>query len=166
MIGISEMIDRIGHGYDLHRMGPGRKLILAGIEIPMPEGLVGHSDADVVYHAVIDALLGGAGLGDIGEQFSDQDPAYKGADSGVLLKRTLELVAEAGYCPVNVDLTIIAERPKLGPYKWAMRERLAELLEVATDAVSVKAKTNEGLGETGKGEAIICHAIAGLAKKS
>ncbi|MCF7957732.1 MAG: 2-C-methyl-D-erythritol 2,4-cyclodiphosphate synthase [Phycisphaerae bacterium] len=160
------MIDRIGHGYDLHRLGPGRKMILAGIEIPFPEGLVGHSDADVVFHAVIDAMLGAAGLGDIGEQFPDNDPAFKDIDSSLLLERALKKVADQGYAPVNVDLTLIAERPKLSPYKSAMRANLAKRVGLAVDAVSVKAKTNEGLGETGRGEAIICHAIVGLAKRN
>jgi 2-C-methyl-D-erythritol 2,4-cyclodiphosphate synthase len=158
-------IDRIGQGYDLHRLEPGRKLLLAGVEIPCENGLAGHSDADVVLHAVIDAMLGGAGLGDIGEQYPDTDPSYKGADSGILLEQTMRLVAQLGYAAVNVDTTILAERPKLKEYKQKMREKLAELMGLEPEAVSIKAKTNEGLGEVGNGQAIACHAVVSLRKK-
>lgn len=157
-------IDRIGQGYDLHRLGPGGRLILAGIQIPSDKGLIGHSDADVLFHAVIDALLGAAGLPDIGQQFPDTDPAYKGIDSGQLLRRTLALIKEQGYVPVNVDATILAERPKLQDYKRKMRENLAKLLHLDVNAVNIKAKTNEGLGEIGSGQAIACQAVAALRK--
>ncbi|OQA00900.1 MAG: 2-C-methyl-D-erythritol 2,4-cyclodiphosphate synthase [Planctomycetes bacterium ADurb.Bin412] len=157
-------IDRIGQGYDLHRLGPGGRLILAGIQIPSDKGLIGHSDADVLFHAVIDALLGAAGLPDIGQQFPDTDPAYKGIDSGQLLQRTLALINEQGYTPVNVDATILAERPKLQDYKRKMRENLAKLLHLDVNAVNIKAKTNEGLGEIGSGQAIACQAVAALRK--
>jgi len=157
-------IDRIGQGYDLHRLGPGGRLILAGIQIPSDKGLIGHSDADVLFHAVIDALLGAAGLPDIGQQFPDNDPAYKGIDSGQLLQRTLALINEQGYTPVNVDATILAERPKLQDYKRKMRENLAKLLHLEVNAVNIKAKTNEGLGEIGSGQAIACQAVAALRK--
>jgi len=157
-------IDRIGQGYDLHRLGPGGRLILAGIQIPSDKGLIGHSDADVLFHAVIDALLGAAGLPDIGQQFPDTDPAYKGIDSGQLLQRTLALINEQGYTPVNVDATILAERPKLREYKPKMRENLAKLLHLDVNAVNIKAKTNEGLGEIGSGQAIACQAVAALRK--
>ncbi|MFC1783624.1 2-C-methyl-D-erythritol 2,4-cyclodiphosphate synthase [Planctomycetota bacterium] len=150
---------RVGQGYDLHRLVEGRKLILGGVEIACDRGLIGHSDGDVVLHAVIDALLGGAGLGDIGEQFGDTDPAYKDVDSGVLLSEVLEKVRSAGFAPVNVDTTIIAEKPKLSDYKPALRRRLAQLLNLDESAVGVKAKTNEGLGEIGAGEAIACCAV-------
>ena len=151
---------RVGQGYDLHRLVEGRKLILGGVEIVCDRGLVGHSDGDVVLHAVIDALLGGAGLGDIGEQFGDTDPVYKDADSGVLLSEVLEKVRSVGFAPVNVDTTIIAEKPKLSDYKPALRRRLAQLLNLDESAVGVKAKTNEGLGEIGAGEVIACCAVA------
>lgn len=157
-------IDRIGQGYDLHRLGPGGRLILAGIQISSDKGLIGHSDADVLFHAVIDALLGAAGLPDIGQQFPDTDPAYQGIDSGQLLQRTLALINEQGYTPVNVDATILAERPKLKDYKLKMRENLAKLLHLDVNAVNIKAKTNEGLGEIGSGQAIACQAVAALRK--
>jgi len=155
-------IVRIGHGYDLHRLEPGRRLILAGVSVPFEKGLAGHSDADVVFHAVIDALLGGAGLGDIGEHFPDTDPDYKGLDSAVLLQLTLKKLRDAGFAPVNVDLTIIAEKPKLSDYKSAMLKNLSEQLDLDHAAVNIKAKTNEGLGPIGCGEAIACWAIASL----
>ena len=160
------MIVRVGQGYDLHRLAAGRKLILAGVELASEVGPAGHSDADVVLHAVIDALLGAAGLGDIGEHFPDTDPAYAGIDSGLLLEQALDKVGQSGYTPVNVDVTIMAEQPKLKEYKPAMRRRLAKMLNLAEDAVNIKAKTNEGLGEIGKGEAIACMAIVGLALKN
>ena len=160
------MIVRVGQGYDLHRLVEGRKLILGGVEVSSKVGPAGHSDADVVLHAVIDALLGAAGLGDIGEHFPDTDPAYAGIDSGLLLARALDKVGQGGYRPVNVDVTIIAEKPKLKEYKPAMRQRLAKMLDLAEEAVNIKAKTNEGLGEIGKGEAIACMAVVGLAVKN
>lgn len=156
------MITRIGFGYDLHRLEPNRKLILAGVEVPFEQGLYGHSDADVVLHAVIDAMLGAAGLGDIGEQFPDTDSIYKDIDSGELLDQAVAMVLQKGFRVVNVDATIITERPKLSPYKEQMRSNLAQILGLGIDAVGVKAKTNEGLGETGQGKAIACHAVVSL----
>lgn len=163
-MGVVLQIVRIGQGYDVHRLTAGRRLVLAGVEIAGEIGLSGHSDADVVLHAVIDALLGAAGLGDIGEQFPDTDPAYKGADSAVLLAKACEMVERTGYAVVNVDATVVAERPRLVSHKAAMRQRLAELLGLGVDAVSIKAKTNEGLGEIGQGNSIACQAVASLGK--
>ena len=151
---------RIGHGYDVHRLGEGRKLILGGGEIPFEKGLLGHSDADVLAHAVMDALLGAAALGDIGKLFPDSDPAYSGADSLVLLRRVAEVLAEHGYGIGNVDATVLAQRPKLAPYIPEMRERLAAAMGVGPGQVSVKATTEEGLGFTGTGEGIAAHAVA------
>ncbi|MBN1764932.1 MAG: 2-C-methyl-D-erythritol 2,4-cyclodiphosphate synthase [Sedimentisphaerales bacterium] len=153
---------RVGQGYDIHRLETGRKLILGGIIIPWDKGLVGHSDADAVVHAVIDALLGAAGLGDIGGHFPDTDPAYKDIPGKELMETTLEKVRGAGFTPVNADLTIIAEQPKLQPYKEAMQENLARMMNLETKAVNIKAKTNEGLGEIGSGNAIACQAIVSL----
>ena len=158
-------IVRIGLCYDLHKLVSGRKLVLAGVELAFDKGLFGHSDADVAVHAVIDALLGAAGLDDIGGQFPDNDPAYKGIASSKLLEITLEKVAEVGYVPANVDLTIIAEKPMLTDHKAQMRESLARMLRLDGSAVSIKAKSNEKLGEIGRGEAIACYAIAGLGRK-
>lgn len=155
-------IYRIGTGYDLHRLEPERKLIIAGIEIPYELGLYGHSDADVAIHAVIDAMLGAAGLEDIGELFPDTDPQYKDADSTLLLIDVMTKVHAKGYKPVNLDLTIIAERPKLKDYKPVMREKLAMLLGITTDDVCVKAKTNEKVGPIGEGQAIAALATVGL----
>ena len=151
---------RIGHGYDVHRLVPGRKLILGGIDVPYELGLLGHSDADVLTHAVMDALLGAAALGDIGQLFPDNDPAYEGADSLLLLKRVAELLAQKGYAIGNVDATVLAQRPKLAPHILAMRKALAEAMGVPLDRVSVKATTEEGLGFTGAGEGIAAHAVA------
>ncbi len=151
---------RIGHGYDVHRLVEGRKLILGGVEIPFEKGLLGHSDADVLAHAVMDALLGAAALGDIGKLFPDSDPAYSGADSLVLLRRVAEVLAEHGYGIGNVDATVLAQRPKLAPYILEMRERLAAAMGVGPGQVSVKATTEEGLGFTGTGEGIAAHAVA------
>jgi len=155
-------IDRVGQGWDVHRLAAGRPLVLCGVKVAGEVGLAGHSDADVALHAVIDAMLGAAGLADIGEQFPDTAAAWAGADSGGLLDRVVGLVAEAGYAVVNADVTMIAERPKLSPYKEAMRERLAGLLGVEASAVGVKAKTAEGLGSLGAGEGIACLAVVGL----
>ena len=146
--------NRVGIGYDIHRLVPDRKLILAGVEIPCDMGLSGHSDADVVLHAVTDALLGAAGLGDIGEMFPDTDPTYKNADSAQLLTQALAQINAVGFTPVNLDTIIIAEKPKLTPYKPQMRRRLAQLLKLDETVVNLKAKTNEGLGEIGTGAAI------------
>lgn len=147
---------RIGHGYDVHRLVPDRRLILGGTVIPYELGLLGHSDADVLAHAVMDALLGALALGDIGHHFPDTDPAYKGADSIALLRRVVGLVRERGYRPVNLDATISAEKPKLAPYIGRMRENLAEACGVSADSVSVKATTEEGLGLKGAGIGATC----------
>ena len=150
---------RIGHGYDVHRLVPERKLILGGVEIPFDKGLLGHSDADVLTHAVMDALLGAAALGDIGHLFPDTDPAYAGADSLVLAAAVRDKLQAAGWRIVNVDATVLAERPKLAPFIPAMRQKLADALQIAPDAVSVKATTEEGLGFTGTGQGMAAHAV-------
>lgn len=151
---------RIGHGYDLHRLVAGRPLILAGVRVPFELGLDGHSDADIVCHAVTDAVLGGAAVGDIGRLFPDSEPKWKDADSVKLLQAAMETVREAGYLVLNVDVTVIAERPKLLPYVESMRANLAAAIGIATNAVSIKGKTNEKVGEIGRGEAMACHAVA------
>ena len=150
---------RIGHGYDVHRLKAGRKLILGGVEIPWELGLDGHSDADVLIHAVMDALLGAAALGDIGKWFPDTDPQYRGISSMVLLQRVTGLLRERGYRVGNVDVTVIAQRPKLLPHIPQMRENLAAVLEIGTERVNVKATTEEGLGFTGTGEGMAAHAV-------
>ena len=150
---------RIGHGYDVHRLVTGRKLILGGVEIPYEKGLDGHSDADVLVHALMDALLGAAALGDIGKLFPDTDPAYKGIDSLLLLDRVRAAVEAKGYRISNVDMTILAQAPKLSPHIPAMRERLAKRLGLEPDQVNVKATTEEHLGFTGRGEGISAHAV-------
>jgi 2-C-methyl-D-erythritol 2,4-cyclodiphosphate synthase len=149
---------RIGQGYDLHRLEVGRPLILGGVAIPHDKGLAGHSDADVLAHAITDALLGAMALGNIGEYFPDTDPAYEGADSLQLLQETYLLVKEAGYKLSNVDATVIAQEPKLNPHIPAIREALAECLSIPLECISVKAKTNERVGPEGRGEAISAHA--------
>ena len=156
---------RIGHGYDVHRLVTERKLILGGVEIPFERGLLGHSDADVLTHAVMDALLGAAALGDIGRHFPDTDPAYNGADSLVLAAHVMELLAARGYRVNNIDATVIAQRPKLAPYIDEMRDNLARVFCVDRDAVNVKATTEEKLGFTGRGEGISAHAVCLLEKK-
>ena len=153
---------RVGQGYDVHRLVPGRKLILCGIEIPYERGLDGHSDADVALHALMDAMLGAAALGDIGMHFPDQDEAYAGADSGKLLAHVLELVRSRGYAIGNADVTIVCQRPKLAPYIGAMRERIAGILSVPADCVSVKATTTERLGFEGEGLGISAQAVCAL----
>ena len=150
---------RIGHGYDVHRLVEGRKLILGGVDIPWEKGLLGHSDADVLTHAIMDALLGAAALGDIGKLFPDNDPAYAGADSLVLLERVGERIAQAGYRVGNIDATVLAQRPKLAPHIPRMRENMATRLGINPDQVSVKATTEEGLGFTGAGEGMAAHAV-------
>ena len=150
---------RIGHGYDVHRFAEGRKLILGGVEILYEKGLLGHSDADVLLHAIADSLLGAAALGDIGKLFPDSDEKYKGADSLVLLGEVAERLCEAGYRVVNVDSTVIAQAPKLAPHIEAMRENIARALGIQVDRVSVKATTEEGLGFTGSGDGIAAHAV-------
>lgn len=150
---------RIGHGYDVHKLVENRALILGGVNIPYAMGLLGHSDADVLLHAVSDALLGAAGLGDIGKHFPDTDPRYLGADSLRLLKTVGEKVRTAGFSISNVDVTLIAQRPKIGPYIPQMVENIAGALELSTSRVNVKATTEEGLGFTGAGEGMACHAV-------
>lgn len=150
---------RIGHGYDVHRLVEGRKLILGGVKIPFEKGLDGHSDADVLVHAVMDALLGAAALGDIGKLFPDNDDAYLGADSVELLKKVRNVLQEHGWKPGNLDATVIAQRPKLAPYIDTMRKRIADALETDAENVSVKATTEERLGFTGSGEGIAAHAV-------
>jgi 2-C-methyl-D-erythritol 2,4-cyclodiphosphate synthase len=154
---------RIGQGYDVHALVPGRKLVLGGVEIPFGKGLAGHSDADALLHAVIDALLGAAALGDIGTHFPDTSPAFAGADSRRLLRCTLGLVRQAGFAPANVDATIIAQSPKLAAFIPAMRKNLAEDLDLPEGQVNIKAKTNEKLGYLGRSEAIEAQAAALLA---
>ena len=155
---------RIGHGYDVHRLTEGRKLILGGVEIPYEKGLLGHSDADVLIHAVMDALLGAAALGDIGKLFPDTDAAYAGISSILLLERVRERLTEAGWSVVNIDATVLAQAPKLAPHRERMRENLAHALCVEISRVSVKATTEEGLGFTGEGLGIAAHAVALLEK--
>lgn len=150
---------RIGIGYDIHRLVDDRKLLLAGVNIPFTKGLLGHSDADVLAHAVCDALLGAAALGDIGTHFPDTDPRWRGVSSLDFLRHAVRLIVEKGYRVANVDATLMAEQPKLKPYIQAMRERLAEVLEVDLDSVSVKAKTSEGLDAIGRGEAMAAQAV-------
>lgn len=150
---------RIGHGYDVHRLVEGRKLILGGVEIPFEKGLDGHSDADVLVHAVMDALLGAAALGDIGKLFPDSDDAYLGADSIGLLKTVRTVLEEHGWKLSNLDATVIAQRPKLAPYIDTMRKQIADALETDVGSVSVKATTEERLGFTGSGEGIAAHAV-------
>ena len=157
---------RIGIGHDTHRLAEGRPLILGGVRVEHERGLVGHSDADVVLHAVTDALLGAAGLGDIGDAFPDTDPVYRDADSRVFLSATLERLNRAGWRVVNVDVTVFAQQPKLGPVKGRIRDNLASLLGLPADAVNVKAKTGESVGHIGRGEAIGCHAAALIERAS
>lgn len=151
---------RIGHGYDVHKLVPGRKLIIGGVDIPHHLGLLGHSDADVAAHALSDALLGAAALGDIGQHFPDNDPAYAGADSLVLLAKVAELLKAEGWRVENVDVTILAQRPKMKPHIPQMRENFARAMGVPVTSVSVKATTEEGLGFTGREEGIAAHAVA------
>ena len=155
---------RIGHGYDVHRLVPGRKLILGGVEIPFERGLDGHSDVDVLTHALMDALLGAASLGDIGLLFPDNDPQYKGISSLLLLEEVVRRVHAAGFAVGNADITVLCQRPKLRPHIPAMQERLRALL--GTEAVNVKATTEEGLGFTGSGEGIACHAVCLLEERA
>lgn len=156
---------RIGHGYDVHRLVEGGRLILGGVELPHTHGLLGHSDADVLTHSVMDALLGAAALGDIGTHFPDSDPAYAGADSVALLRRVVALLAEHGYHIGNIDATVLAQAPKLAPFIGDMRRRLAAACGIAETQVSVKATTEEGLGFTGQKEGIACHAVCLILEK-
>ena len=155
---------RIGHGYDAHRLVEGRKLILGGVEIPYEKGLLGHSDADVLLHAVCDALLGAASLRDIGLHFPDKDPAYEGISSLILLKKTYELITAKGYGISNIDVTVIAQAPKLSPYIEQMRANIAGCLNIDIDCINVKATTEEHMGFTGHGEGISSHAVCILQK--
>ena len=150
---------RVGHGYDVHLLVEGRKLVLGGVEIPWEKGLLGHSDADVLLHALMDAMLGAAALGDIGRHFPDSDERYAGADSLQLLKEGSRLLSDAGYRLVNADCTILAQRPKLMPHIPGMRANIARALGADVDAISVKATTEEGLGFTGDGSGIAAHAV-------
>ena len=151
---------RIGHGYDVHRLAGGRKLILGGVEIPWEKGLLGHSDADVLVHAVMDALAGAARLGDIGKLFPDTDPAYKGISSLKLLGEVGRLLGETGFAVVNIDAALLAQAPKVAPYKAQMAENIAAALGIEAERVNVKATTEEGLGFTGDGSGMAAHAVA------
>ena len=150
---------RIGHGYDVHRLVEGRKLILGGVDIPWEKGLLGHSDADVLVHAVMDALPGAARLGDIGKLFPDTDPAYAGISSLKLLAEVGRLLGEKGFAVVNIDATLLAQAPKVGPYKQQMAENIAAALGISPEQVNVKATTEEGLGFTGDGSGMAAHAV-------
>lgn len=150
---------RIGHGYDVHRFESGRRLILGGVQIPYPQGLAGHSDADVLTHAVMDALLGAAGLGDIGMHFPDTDDRFEGVDSLILARETVALVHDAGYSICNIDSTLIAQAPKLSPYLPQMRKALSQALQITIDQINIKATTEEHLGFTGRKEGIAAHAV-------
>ena len=150
---------RIGHGYDVHRLVPDRKLILGGVDIPWEKGLLGHSDADVLVHAVMDALTGAARLGDIGKLFPDTDPAYAGISSLKLLAEVGRLLGEKGFAVVNIDATLLAQAPKVGPYKQQMAENIAAALGISPEQVNVKATTEEGLGFTGDGSGMAAHAV-------
>ena len=156
---------RIGEGYDVHRLTEGRKLILGGVDIPYEKGLLGHSDADVLVHAIMDAILGAAALGDIGKLFPDNDPAYSGADSLKLLTRVAEVLDKNGYYIVNVDSTVIAQAPKLAPHITKMRENIASAAGMSVEDISVKATTEEKLGFTGSGEGIAARAVCLIEKK-
>ena len=155
-------MSRFGMGYDVHQLVEGRKLIIGGVEIPFEKGLLGHSDADVLLHAISDALLGAAALGDIGKHFPDTDERYKGADSLKLLEEVGRLLAEKGYTVGNVDATIVAQKPKMAPHIPVMRENIARVLHVDIDRINVKATTEEHLGFTGSGQGISAYAVAGI----
>jgi 2-C-methyl-D-erythritol 2,4-cyclodiphosphate synthase len=156
---------RSGIGYDIHRLVSGRRLILGGVDIPFEKGLLGHSDADVLIHAVCDALLGAAALGDIGIHFPDTDAAYKGISSRVLLGKTIQLLESRGFSVVNVDITVLAQTPKLSPFRKAMQENIAGMLHLAADCVNVKATTTEGLGAIGNSEGIAALCVAMIHQK-
>jgi len=149
---------RIGIGYDIHRIAEDRDLVIGGVKIPYIKGLLGHSDADVLLHAVSDAILGAIGETDIGEHFPDTDPAYKGASSVILLKKVVEIAAEKGYKVLNIDTVLIAEEPKIKPFKDDMKENISRVLKIPKDSVNIKATTNEGVGPIGRGEAMAAHA--------
>ena len=150
---------RIGHGYDVHRLAEGRKLILGGVEIPFEKGLLGHSDADVLTHSVMDALLGAAGLGDIGKHFPDNDERYRGADSIELLSAVVEMIEQSGYRLGNLDVTLILQKPKVAAYLPQMKRRLAKVCKVGEERINIKATTEEGLGFSGSGEGAASHAV-------
>ena len=150
---------RIGHGYDVHRLTEGRRMILGGVEIPYEKGLKGHSDADVLLHAIIESIIGAMGLGDIGKHFPDTDPAYKGISSVKLLLHVTELLKQNGYSIGNIDATIIAQKPKMAPHIAQMRKNMAEAMQIPEDCLNIKATTEEGLGFTGRGEGIAAQAI-------
>ena len=156
---------RIGIGYDIHRLVEGRRLILGGVEIPFEKGLLGHSDSDVLTHAICDALLGAAALGDMGTHFPDTDPRFKDVSSLDLLANAFGQIAALGYAVQNVDAVVLAERPRLGPYVKSIRESLAAILAIEPDQISVKAKTSEGMESVGRGEAMAAHAVVLLARK-
>src|SRR5207244_12830803 len=156
---------RVGIGHDTRRLAAGRLLLLGGVRVEHPRGLVGHSDADVVLHAVTDALLGAAGLGDIGDAYPDTDPAYRGSDSSIFVRETLARLNQGGWRVVNVDVIIFAQEPKLGPVKAQIRGNLAHLLALEPDAVNVKAKTGAGVGAIGRAEAISCQVVALIDQK-
>jgi 2-C-methyl-D-erythritol 2,4-cyclodiphosphate synthase len=158
------MMPRIGHGFDAHRLVEGRPFVLGGVTIPFPRGPLGHSDADVLAHALCDAILGAAALGDLGLHFPDTDPQWKDADSLALLEACARLARESGYALGNVDATVVVEKPKLAPFLPAIRSRLAEVLRIDSSAVSVKAKTSEGMGYTGDGTGIAAYAVALLTR--
>jgi 2-C-methyl-D-erythritol 2,4-cyclodiphosphate synthase len=153
---------RVGIGYDSHRFAAGGPLVLGGVHIPSDVHLHGHSDGDAIAHAVTDAILGAIGAGDIGEMFSDQDPANRGADSIAMLRAAVDRIKVAGFCPQQIDVTVIAEHPRIAPHRTAMREAIAAALGVALDRVSIKGKTNEGMGWVGRGEGLACMAVATL----
>jgi 2-C-methyl-D-erythritol 2,4-cyclodiphosphate synthase len=150
---------KIGHGYDIHRTAEDRKMIIGGVEIPYEKGLLGHSDADVLIHAIIDSILGALGKGDIGTHFPDTSDDYLNIDSAILLKRTMDILKKEGYTVGNLDSTVIAQRPKLNPHISAIRARLAEIMNIPQESINVKAKTEEGLGYIGSGDAISAHAV-------
>lgn len=155
---------RIGHGFDVHAFGPGEFITMGGVRIPHTHGLIAHSDGDVLLHALCDALLGAAGLGDIGQHFPDTDPAFRGADSAVLLARVMQDLAAHGWAVANADVTLIGERPRLAPHREAMRRRVAPLLGIPVEALNVKATTTEGLGFTGRGEGLAAQAVVLLTR--
>ena len=150
---------KIGHGYDIHRTAEDRKMIIGGVEIPYEKGLLGHSDADVLIHAIIDSILGALGKGDIGTHFPDTSDDYLNIDSAILLKRTMDILKKEGYTVGNLDSTVIVQRPKLNPHISAIRARLAEIMNIPQESINVKAKTEEGLGYIGSGDAISAHAV-------
>lgn len=156
---------RIGHGYDVHRFAEDRKLIIGGVEIDFAMGLLGHSDADVLLHAISDAILGAAGLGDIGKHFPDTDPTFKGIDSRILLRRVAEIIDNNGYTVSNVDCTVVAQKPKLAPHIENMKQNIANDLSIDASRVNVKATTEEGLGFTGEMQGIAAHAVALIVQK-